>query len=129
MPAVTKARNFIEILRGILSDLNKLSDEQLQALMNNEAKFELVELKQKEDKASSFSQAKINEIIDFLKSCNSVEEAKLYIEKQKLTVPKLKEIAKSINAPLPTKKKADIINVLVEITIGARLRYESIQNT
>ena len=131
MPVTIDVSSFIGILRGILSELNSLSDEQLQALMNKEAKFKYFdENKPKEKvKAPSIAQANIEEIIDFVSKCKSTEEAKSYLEKQKLTVAKLQDIAKHRDIPIKYKKKADTIDALVEILLGARLRYESIQRT
>jgi hypothetical protein len=130
MPVTIEVRSLIELLRGILSDLNKLDDGQLQALINKEAKFKYIDNKPKSGKTPSITQADIEEIKVFLNKCEDIEEAKSYFEGQKkFTVPKLQDIAKQIGAHSSSKKKADIIKSLLEVTVVARLRYESIQRT
>ena len=128
MPATAKARGVIEILRDILTELNRLSDEQLQALIDKEATFKYSGAK-KVEKKTSISQERIDEITDFMSKCNSLEGAKLYIEERKLTIPNLRDIAKHIDITLPSKNKEIVVNTFVEIVVGARLRFESIQRT
>lgn len=128
-----EAKKLIDILRDILTDLNKLSDEQLQSLINKEAKFKYFDAAktQEKGKKTSITEEKINEIVNFIKQCKSKEEAESYLnnKEQKLTVAKLQDIAKYIGVFLLSKKKPDIIKALVEMYPGARLQHEAIQRT
>ena len=128
-----EAKKLIDILRDILTDLNKLSDEQLQSLINKEAKFKYFDAAktQEKGKKTSITEEKINVIVNFIKQCKSKEEAESYLnnKEQKLTVAKLQDIAKYIGVFLLSKKKPDIIKALVEMYPGARLQHEAIQRT
>ena len=132
MPVTVEAGSLIGIIRGILTDLNSLSDEQLQALINKEAKFKYFDKTKPERKGKtpSITQEKIEEMVNFISKCKSIEEAQAYFEEQKLKVSELNGIAAHQEIRLSSKMtKADIIKILVERLLGARLRYESIQRT
>ena len=116
MSATTKAKGIIEILRGILTKLNKLSDEQLQALMDNTAKFEYSE---KNVKIELTAEA-VQEIIDSLRAYEN-EDAKAYLNNFK--VSELITIAKHAGIKLRSKKKDHIIDFLIK---GPSVRRVSI---
>ena len=72
---------------------------------------------------------KIIEIHEFLRKCDSAEEAKKYLSEQKLTVPDLKKVAKHDGLSYPLdRKKEDIIDSIARDTVGFRLQNASIVN-
>ena len=134
MADMMEANSIIKIIRNILSDLNKLKDEQLTALITGTAKFKYFSADELKASSSSkknvgISKEKMDKIANFLEKCNNKKEAEKYIIKQKLTVLNLKELAKHIDIILDSSKtkKGEIIASLVQGTVGNRLEFASIQ--
>ena len=112
MSKTTKAKGIIQVLRVILTDLGKLSDEELQALMDNAAKFKYFSTN---DAKSKFSEEKAQEVLDSLMAFENEKDKKAYLNKFK--VGDLQVIAKQAKKHPRTRLKADIIDSLINSPI------------
>ena len=90
---------------------------------------------QKEKRSSKSSFEKIEELNEFdiyireLSRFRDIDEARKYLLKNKLTVTKLKILAKKLSIHVKSKaKKIEIIDTIVEGTVGSFLKFEALRN-
>jgi hypothetical protein len=129
MSETIDVKGVVQLIRGILASVAKLSDEQLSALMIGKAKFKYFKPAEPKNKAARLDVEQMDKIIAFLKGCNNKEEGEKYITEQKLTIADLKELLSHIEIRSSSKKKGDIIAILLQSTIGVRLQFDSVQRT
>jgi hypothetical protein len=122
-------KGVVQVIRDILADVAKLSDEQLFALMAGKAKFRYFNQDEPKTKVAKLGVEQMDEVIAFLKGRNNKEEGEKYVVERKFTIADLKELLNHIGVRSSSKKKGDIIAILLQSTIGVRLEYESVQRT
>jgi hypothetical protein len=105
----------------------KLKEDDLRALIKGEKKIELLDNEKKLDsKKSSNIDEKIDEIINNLYSYSNKEDAIEYLNKFK--VADLRKISKEANIFVKSRsKKSEIIDRVVEGTIGVKIKIEVLQ--
>ena len=127
MSVTIEVTDIVDIMRDFTAAIKNLSPEDVQALKNKEAKFKLV-FDKPQVKKEAATQEELEKIADTLYKSESTKEAESHLNRKGFTIPKLKAIAKHIDATiLSNYKKGDIINAIVDRVIGARLRYESVK--
>ena len=90
---------------------------------------------QKEKRSSKSSFEKVEEVNEFdiyireLSRFRGIDEARKYLLKNKLTVTKLKILAKKLSIHVKSKaKKIEMIDTIVEGTVGSFLKFEALRN-
>ena len=129
MSVTIEVTDIAYIIMRVAAVIKNLSAEEVQALINKEAKFKLV-FDKPQVKKEAATQEELEKIADTLFKCESTEEVKSHLNRKDFTIPKLKAIAKHerINVTILSNfKKPDIINAIVDSVIGVRLRHESVQ--
>ena len=74
------------------------------------------------------NEKKITEVADMLKSATSRQEGRAILLSQRFNVEQLKILARFSNVQINTAKKADLIDRIIEGTIGYRIDSKIIQN-
>lgn len=119
----------VEIKDNVEINITNSNGQTVNKKKNNVNKKEKI-IKDKENKKDENSQKDL--IVDgsrILSEALSREEAFNYLNKKMYTVKILKDIAKSLNVYIKSKSnKAEIIEKLVENTIGARLKIKALKN-
>ena len=116
-------KDFVKVSKIIFDYILKLDDESINGLLDGNKKLTLVE--QNKSCYKSLDEDKVEIISKRLNSVMSREEAKNYIIEGKFNAKTLKQLAKLNNIYIRSKSnKAEIIDKLVEGTIGAKLKIQ-----
>ena len=117
--------NCIKLNQWIYNFLAQLEESQISAILNGDIKLRL-ENKRKETKPAE----DILDITQKLESFKTREEAAAYFNESSFKLSILKTIAKHYSIPNQARlKKDELIEKLIETTVGSRLRFEAIYNT
>ncbi|WP_195262894.1 hypothetical protein [Clostridium sp. 1001275B_160808_H3] len=105
----------------------KLKDEDLNSLIKGEKKITLIDNKKNlKGKKINNKEEKVEEVIDKVYSYSNKDEALEYLNK--FNVIDLKKIANQANVYIKSRnKKSDIIDRIVEGTIGAKIKIDILQ--
>ncbi|MDI9218405.1 hypothetical protein [Clostridium tertium] len=105
----------------------KLKDEDLNSLIKGEKKITLIDNKKNlKGKKINNKEEKVEEVIDKVYSYSNKDEALEYLNK--FNVIYLKKIANQANVYIKSRnKKSDIIDRIVEGTIGADIKIDILQ--
>ncbi|CUO39613.1 Rho termination factor N-terminal domain-containing protein [Clostridium paraputrificum] len=117
----------IKISKLVFDYVLNMDDKSIDKLLYGQAKLEInenekkIKTNEKRIKISSF----INRVVE-LSDKNDVRNL---INKEKLTVKELKDIAKALNISLRSKAvKSEIIDKIVEGTAGAKIKMNILKN-
>ena len=151
-----KEENILKAMEKAIKFIRKLDEEQLEGLVKDNLIFDIIpkksnkkkvkkevvsddsksdtKTKKSKKKEAKFNEEKINklkEIADDIKEFSTREEAVNYInsvKKPKLTKDDLLFIGKQLGIIIPKSRTKDvIINIIVEETVGNKLKVESIR--
>lgn len=116
-------KDIIKVNKIIFDYILKLDEDSMEALLYGNKKLVLVEKSGQANR--SFDDHNIDAINKSLNSVKSREEAKAFIENGRFNVKTLKEFAKLNNIYIRSKcNKAEMIDKIIEGTIGARLKMQ-----
>lgn len=119
------ARKIIDL---VFKTISKLSDEEIEKLINKEAKLVYTE-KSKNDNKNINLGSKISNICDKLNSIKSKEEAYKLLNDKSIKKDMLIDIAKHMDIHvLKSYTKAKIIDRLIESTVELSIDRDSISN-
>ncbi len=119
------ARKIIDL---VFKTISKLSDEEIEELINKEAKLVYTQ-KSKSNNKNINSDSKILNICDKLNSIKSKEEAYKLLNDKSIKKDMLIDIAKHMDIHvLKSYNKAKIIDRLIESTVGLSIDRDSINN-
>lgn len=136
----------INAIEVILKNLQNLSEEEINKIINKEVKLtccpimvkkeneqtKIVKksnLKSKQKKQENDLEDEISIRADKIKNMDSREEVRKYITKEKLTKEKIVLIAKCLQIHIPKKDRREVmIEKLIEGSIGSKLKFEAIKN-
>ena len=113
------------ILVRVAEFLRRLPADQLAGLANGEAKLELVPKGGRRAPATALPRP-ADEIVATMRGTGDRRAARQYLVDLKLTVPKLKMLAKELGMP-PRAKRDDLLDDLVQHAVGQRLDSEAIE--
>ena len=148
-----KEDNIFKAMEKAIKFIRKLDEEQLEGLVKNNLIFDIIpkksnkkkevvsddlksdtKTKKSEKKEAKLNEEKINKlkgIADDIKEFSTREEAVNYInsvKKPKLTKDDLLFIGKQLGIIIPKSRTKDVmINIIVEETVGNKLKVESIR--
>ena len=117
-------KDFLLLNQLVYNFLARLEESQIADLLKGDAKLKL-EAKRKEVKPTE----DISDITGKLEGFKTREEAAAYFNESAFKVTTLKNIAKHYSVNAARLKKDELIEKLIETTVGSRLRFEAIYNT
>ena len=121
-------KNSVQLSSVVFGFLATLSEEQLEALVNEKAKLKLDY--GSEARSVKKPAADIEHLCAFLKTVETREKAKTHFEELRIDKSTLLEVAKHYNIPLMSKdSKAQLLDKIIEATVGSRLRSDAIFRT
>ena len=121
-------REQIQLLKIVAAFLDRLSEEELQLLLEKKAKLKL-EPVEKQTKDTSTVKLDIAAVCSRLESCATREEAERYMAEAALTKAELKAIAKKYSIPVTSRDNIDqLTRKIIENTVGARLKFDALLN-
>lgn len=105
----------------------KLKDEDINSLIKGEKKITLIDNEKKlKGKKINNTEEKVEEVINKIYSYSNKDEALEYLNK--FNVIDLKKIAKQVNVYIKSRnRKSEIIDRIVEGTIGAKIKIDILQ--
>lgn len=116
-------KDFVKVSKIIFDYVLRLDEKSINGLLDGNNKLTLVE--KNKSCYQSLDEDKVEIISKKLNSITSREDARDYIIEGKFNVKILKQLAKLNNIYIRSKSnKAEIIDKLVEGTIGARLKIQ-----
>ncbi|RLC21944.1 MAG: hypothetical protein DRI57_01135 [Deltaproteobacteria bacterium] len=121
--------DFSKLLQRLANEIKKLSHSDLKRVADGKADIVLQVVKKKQTHSKSVSEPDIEKIGQNIEGMTSREEGMSYLEAHVSTKNKLKLLAKHLEIPIRrTDKRDQIIEKIIESTIGYRLRSAAIQN-
>jgi hypothetical protein len=122
----------IDAIKTILTDLGKLDDEQLAQIVEGTLRFTCESTKRSNKSTSSqsvFDATAFEEYKQKISMFSSRADAAQYLKTLNLKVAELKEFAKYLNLTGLPGKKDDLLNFIVNNTIGFRIDAEGVART
>ena len=127
--------NKVEILKVnklVFEYILSLEDEEIKKLLSEEKILSLVNNKVKNKKESKekvkAGDKKLEEALKSLNLCSTKDEAFEYLNKNKFTVDELKIMAKKAEIFVKSRsKKVEVIDKLVEGTVGVKIKMKILQ--
>lgn len=117
----------ISILKIVFDFLDKCSEDDLVLLRTGKAKIRIEY--QKEKPVHQEPNTNISEILDEVAQLTTIEAAKTYFSEKKYSKAVLKKIAEENGVSVPSKETNEqIINRIIEVLIGSKLRYDALLN-
>ncbi|MGL5086945.1 MAG: hypothetical protein ACRC68_14740 [Clostridium sp.] len=120
----------IKAIEKALRLISKLSEEELDSIVSGEIEFKTSIVKKRikvisvKDEICEWQNEK-----EILNRVSTRQEAKAYLLSLKLTNKKLNDLGKSLLISVASKSKKDeIINIIVESTVGSRLKIDALKN-
>ncbi|MDB2119969.1 MAG: Rho termination factor N-terminal domain-containing protein [Clostridium sp.] len=117
----------IKISKLVFDYVLNMDDKSIDKLLYGQAKLEI---KEKEKKIKNDEKRiKISNFINMVVELSDKNDVRNLINKEKLTVKELKDIAKALNISLRSKAvKSEIIDKIVEGTAGAKIKMNILKN-
>ena len=117
----------IKISKLVFDYVLNMDDKSIDKLLYGQAKLEI---KEKEKKIKNDeNRIKISNFINMVVELSDKNDVRNLINKEKLTVKELKDIAKALNISLRSKAvKSEIIDKIVEGTAGAKIKMNILKN-
>lgn len=117
----------IKISKLVFDYVLNMDDKSIDKLLYGQAKLEINE-KEKKIKTNE-KRIKISSFINMVVELSDKNDVRDLINKEKLTVKELKDIAKALNISLRSKAvKSEIIDKIVEGTAGAKIKMNILKN-
>ncbi|MBS5985203.1 Rho termination factor N-terminal domain-containing protein [Clostridium sp.] len=117
----------IKISKLVFDYVLNMDDKSIDKLLYGQAKLEINE-KEKKIKTNE-KRIKISSFINMVVELSDKNDVRNLINKEKLTVKELKDIAKALNISLRSKAvKSEIIDKIVEGTAGAKIKMNILKN-
>jgi hypothetical protein len=121
-------KNILKLLQLIQKELNNLPDEEIDSLLNGDAKLELT-VKSKLKRKNIETNVDLYKLERDLRELNIREDGIKLLEKTFTTKEELEKFARQLDLPVLKGDKVDLLRKkIVEATIGYKLRSDSIQN-
>ena len=119
----------VQLLKIVFDFLDDLSEEQLEMLVNNKAKLNLVVEKVEVNK-TNISEIYVDDICENMEHFTTREEALEYITSLSLLKNQLKAMAKKYGVPIGSKEtNSQIIDKIIENVVGSKLKFDALLNT
>lgn len=125
------SEHILKILLSRLSEIiASLTDEDIQKILDGTYEIKFVKARTTTEQNEYIPPFNADEIIEKLKASGSRESAKEYLEDQHVINKRdLEVIARKLDIPLvKTNKVEDLRNKIIEFTVGAKLRSQTIQD-
>lgn len=124
------SKKTIKVMEKALRLISKLSEEEIDNIVNGNIEFKISKVNKTIKKiASKKAIDDWNKEKDVLNNMNTREAAKKYLLNLKLTNSKLIDLGKALSISIASKtKKEEIINRIVESTVGNRLKMDALKN-
>lgn len=117
----------IKISKLVFDYVLNMDDKSIDKLLYGQAKLEIKE-NEKKIKTDE-KRIKISNFINMVVELSDKNDVRNLINKEKLTVKELKDIAKALNISLRSKAvKSEIIDKIVEGTAGAKIKMNILKN-
>lgn len=117
----------IAILKIVCDFLDRCSEDDLVLLRTGKAKIRIEY--QKEKPVHQEPNTNISEILNEVAQLTTIEAAKTYFAEKKYSKTILKKIAEGNGISVPSKETNEqIINRIIEVLIGSKLRYDALLN-
>lgn len=121
----------LKVMGLAIKFIGTLDDEELTKLINKEYKFEIKSKIKTSINTKNISKSEENKIIDIaniIKKSEDRDQAIKYIKNLKLTNPKLIFLGEKLGIKSPKSAKKDkIISIIVEDTVGNRLKIAGLR--
>ena len=117
----------VAVLKIVCDFLDRCSEEDLVLLRTGKAKIKIEY--QKEKTVHQEANTNISEILDEVTQLTTIEGAKAYFSEKRYNKAVLKKIAEKNNISVSSKETNEqIINRIIDILIGSKLRYDALLN-
>lgn len=124
------SKKTIKVMEKALRLISKLSEEEIDNIVNGNIEFKISKVNKTIKKiASKKAIDDWNKEKEVLNNMNTREVAKKYLLNLKLTNSKLIDLGKALSISIAFKtKKEEMINRIVESTVGNRLKIDALKN-
>ena len=117
----------VAVLKIVFDFLDKCSEDDLLLLRIGKAKLKIEYPKEKP--VHQETDINISEILNEIESFTTIESARAYFSDKKFNKAILKKIAEKNNiSTSPKATNEQLINKIIEILIGSKLRYDALLN-
>jgi len=120
-----------EIIEKLIQEVDSFSDSDWEKLENKayETKLRVIRVANKKDKiVFDLSESRMSRIVEELNGFSTREDGKTFLEAQLKNRKSAEQFAKYLSVACTKQdKKEDLINKIVNTTIGARLRSRAIK--
>jgi len=119
-------------LQELAKQLKNLTEQQVQDVLNGKSKLSLVVIDKEKSMQNRLpdENPQFEEITDYLKQLDSRESGLNYLQKYRFTKDYLQKLARFIDIPTQrTETKDELLQRIIEATIGYRLNSQAIQGT
>ncbi len=122
--------DILKILNRLSEIIANLPNENIQKFLDGTYEIKFVKAKNTSEHNEYIPSFNANEIIDKLKNLDSRENAKTYLGEQGIVSKKdLEVLARQLDIPIvKTNKVDDLKTKIIEFTVGAKLRSQTIQD-
>jgi len=121
-------RDFIRLTKIVMDTLDQLTDEQINDILSKQAKLKIEY--PKKARAIEAPAQDISEHVRNIDLFQTREEAKVYLSGLKANKKTFSDIAKHYSVPVRSKDtNAKIIDSIVEVVIGSKLRFDALLST
>lgn len=124
-------KNDVQLLKIVVDFLSRLSDEQVNDLLNKNARLTLEAVSKKKDTPKSpQDEETLANICAQINAFSTREDAQTYFATKKFSKKMLQTIAKSYDIALTSKDSRETItNKIIETLIGSKLRFDALLTT
>lgn len=128
-------KDVIRDIKYILNVLDGFTEEELESLVNNEARLAIIyndssEKHNKEEKKKNSNETNLLSIIETIDEIATTEEAHKYLDSLKLTKRCLKEIAAHYKISVTTRDTNSILKKkIVDGVIGSKIKFQTLLDT
>ncbi|MCP4345939.1 MAG: hypothetical protein GY795_10495 [Desulfobacterales bacterium] len=118
---------FSIVLQKLSIEINKLDDEDIKAVVDGNAEI-VLQIVPKEQISDCKTDSDFEKIIQHIEKMTSSKDGVSYLKEHVPTKNQLKILAKKLDIPIRRTDKLDqIVEKIIESTIGFRLRSKAIQ--
>ena len=124
--------NLVRFIEKILGELNKLSDDDVSKIENDDylISLKIVKIKAQPETKNEISELQKNDILRKLQECRTREEGYDYLSNLLKSKKELEVFARFLDISILKQDKADQIKEkIIEATVGAIIRSNAIQGS
>ncbi len=122
-------KQHIQLMKLIFNFLDKLSDEDIQSLLNGNSNL-VLKNKKKLSTTPPIDISYIKDISEKITSNTNVADAKKYLDTLKLNKATLKDVCKYNDIHINSKDNINKIKEkIIDNTVGAKLKFDTLLNT